>query len=317
MTLRTLPLLLLAVLASCSPESTAPLPEEGGNEVRAIHIARNGVPVDSVIRAGAFGPMSLQLLAELRDGTLRPLADQRVVWGSTQPSVLDVQSEGDGTAHFARQQNGRARIIAAVGPLRDSVMLEIRQVASAIVLNADTLVTLTPNAKDLGGAPTAYHTFRFGAYRVDSSGILVASRERIDYGIVGDTIFDIFPETRGDTVSIAGRRAGSGQIEVRIGEMVDTVPVQVAASYRVIRFSLTAAGHPRAIAPTITIPAGAAIVFRNETQFVLQFGDAWGPDRSWLVGPIPPGGRQAQRFDTPGTFDFFWAGERSSIIVTP
>ena len=314
---RTLLPLLLAAVASCSPESTSPDRERPVEDIRAIHIARDGVPVDTLISTGTLGFMRLMLLAELGDGTLRPITEERVVWGSTQPSVIDDYYRDNGDVFFTRHQNGRARLIAAFGGFRDSVTIDIHQVANAVILNADTLVALTPNAIDLSGGPTAYHTMRFGAVRVDSNGIIVASTERIDYDVVGDTLFDLFPEARGDTLSIAGRAVGEGRIAVRVGQRADTVPVQVADRYRVIRFALAPNGAPRPLPATTTIPAGAAIIFRNETPFEIQLGDASTPSLSWHIGPIQPGGRQAQRFATPGTLELIWAGQPSYIIVTP
>ena len=87
--LSLLPAALLLALAACSPESTSPLEESASDEITAIHIAQAGIPVDSVLRTGALGSMSFELLLEARDGTMHRHDDARTVWGSTHPSIVD------------------------------------------------------------------------------------------------------------------------------------------------------------------------------------------------------------------------------------
>ena len=313
-----LPLLLLAAVplfAACAPESTAPNGGGPADEIRAIHIARTGLPVDTIMRTGALGGMSLSLLLELRDGSLRAYGDGPAVWGSTHPAVVDETFRTGGEVFLFRYRDGRARIIAGVGPYRDTVTIEVAQVPTRAILNADTLVTLAPDARDITGAPTAYHGFRFGAERLDSNNFTVHSTSRIVYEPMGGAPFEIFPDARGDSVSIAGQDVGTGRLLVRFAGRVDTLPVQVTDTYRVLRFSISSTGFPRRLPDTVVIPRGTAIIFRNDTAVPVEVGDADG-DPTWHVGPIPPGGRQAQLFATPGEYVLFWAGELCHIIVT-
>ena len=317
MTPRTLFVPLIAtLLAGCSPDSTGPEGALPGSDIAAIHIARSGVPVDSLLRTGALGSMSFELLLEARDGTLHPANDTRVAWGSTHPSVLDESFAGPGQVFVFRHQNGRARLVAQVGSLRDTVAVEIRQVAVTARIQADTLVTLAPGARDLAGAATAYHTFRFGAVPIDSNGYRVESAGRIEHFPLGDATFDLFPTPRGDTVFVAGREARDGRMGIRFGGRTDTVVVQVADRYRVLHLSETPTGRLQPLPHSITIPRGTALIFRNLSAHTSLFGEPQRPTLSWSVGPLYPGSVEAQVFRSPGVFEVWWAGEVCRIIVT-
>ena len=314
--LSLLPGALLLALPACSPESTSPLEESASDEITAIHIAQAGIPVASVLRTGALGSMSFELLLEARDGTMHRHDDTRTVWGSTHPSIVDEVFRLDGEMFVYRHQNGRARILAEVGPFRDTVIVDIQQVATAALLDADTLVTLTPNARDVTGATTLYHTFRFGAERVDSNGFVVPSTARIDYEAAPDAPFDVFPDSRGDTVSIAGRDVGDGRVVVRFAGRTDTLPVQVTDRYRVLRLTEFSNKVPRPLPFSITIPRGTAVIFRNETSSPATVTETLPDAPAWRSGAIPPGGYEAQLFNTPGVFEAHWRGELCRINVT-
>ncbi len=318
---RTSLVLLFGLLAGCAPDSTSPNPRASAGDVRAIHIAHRGTVVDSVLRTGALGDLSLSLLVEAGNGSLISQDVARTIWGSTHPAVMDETFRSGTEVYFHRTKEGRARIIAGVGSLRDTVTIEVKQVVARAHFDVDTMVTLAPGARDLSGAPTAYHTFVFGTQRVDSNGyfLMHTSTARIVHTPIGDPPFDIFTSARGDTVALAGRAQGHGRIVVTFAGRSDTLTVQVADAYRVVRLSMSVnllpggdAGPPPA---PITIPAGAAIIFRNETALPVLFEGATA-GAEWRVGVIPPGSHEAQRFDTPGRFDFSWANQRSTIIVT-
>jgi len=313
MTLRTLLALLIGVNLGCAPESAGPVEALPAGDIRAIHITRDGARVDSIIRTGTLGLLTFGVEVEARDGTLRPLGVVRAAWGSTQPSIVDPRVNANGEMFVFRHQNGHARIVAEVGRFRDSVTIAIMQVATTVQFKPDTFVTLTPAARDVTGDPTAYHTFRFGAERLDSNEFPVGTAARIDYAVVGDAPFDLFSDARGDTLSIAGRVVGSGSFVARVSGITDTLPVQVADAYRVLRLTTGPDGMPRALPLSVTIPRGTAIVFRNETRFPEELVEL----NRWRVGPIPPGGSEAQLFGTPGVFDVRWAGQFSTITVTP
>ncbi len=312
MTLRTLLPLLIAVNLGCAPESAGPVEPLPAGDIRAIHITRDGVRVDSIVRTGTLGLLTFGVEVEARDGTLRPHGSVRAAWGSTQPSIVDPRVYANGEMFVFRHQNGRARIVAEVGRFRDSVTVAIMQVATTVQFKPDTFVTLTPAARDVTGDPTAYHTFRFGAERLDSNAFPVATFGRIDYEVVGDAPFDLFSDARGDTLSIAGRVVGSGSLVARISGVTDTLPVQVADAYRVLRLTTGSDRMPRPLA-SVTIPRGTAIIFRNETPLPEVLVEL----NRWRVGPIPPGGSEAQLFGTPGVFLVRWAGRFSTITVTP
>jgi len=316
MTPRTL-LLLLALLPACSPDSAGPVDESPIDDIRAVHISRGGVPLDTLQRTGSLGTIGFELMIEGRDGTLRPVTTGRPSWGSTHPAVLDEVYRDGAEAHFSRNQNGRARVIAELGAYRDTVTVEVLQLPAGIRIYSDTLVTLADGARDISGAPTAYHTMRFGATRVDSNGFTVSSKARIDYEPLGAAPFDLFPGANGDTISIAGRHAGTGGMIVRFAGNVDTLPVQVAPSYRVIRLSETSSGAPRPLPATVSVPRGAAVIFRNETSFGVSFGEEQREALLWRVGPVAPGYTEAQVFNTPGTFLIRWFGATTTIVVTP
>ena len=309
-------LLLAALLPGCAPESTGPDAERPGTDIVAIHIARGGVPVDSVMRTGALGTMSFELLLESRDGKLQPATTARIAWGSTHPSVLDEAFGAAGQVFVFRHQNGRARLVAQVGPLRDSVAVEIRQVAVLARLNVDTMVTLAPGARDITGAPTAYHTFRFGAVAVDSNGYRVESAERIEHFTVGDAPFEIFPSPRGDIVFVAGREARDGRAGIRFAGRIDTLPVQVADRYRVLRLTETPSGTLHPLPSSVTVPRGTAIIFQNNTSYIGVFGEPNRETLAWSTGPVYPGRFEAQLFRSAGVFEVWWGGQRCLITVT-
>lgn len=309
-------LVLTAVLSGCSPASTGPDPELPGSDITAIHIARGGVPVDSLIRTGTLGSMSFELLLEDRNGTLHQLGGRRAVWGSTHPSVLD-EALGDGGQVFVfRQQNGRARLVAQVGEMRDSVAVEIRQVAVSARLDVDTIVTLAPGARDVTGGPTAFHYFRFAAQPVDSNGYRVDATAPIQYTPIGDASFDIFPTPRGDTLFVAGRETRDGRLAIRFAGGADTLAVQVADSYRLLRLTESSDGQPLPLPPSVTVPRGTAIIIQNNTRFQALFGEQGRPTTSWRMGPVAPARTEAQVFRSPGVYELWWIGQRCLVIVT-
>jgi hypothetical protein len=118
----------------------------------------------------------------------------------------------------------------------------------------------------------------------------------------------------------------------------------VADRYAVLRLIETgsATGH-YTLPDTVRIPAGAAVIFQNETRGFIGFdgvdgviprstdaesspsgplqptvnGRLQSGNVQWHVGPIPSNGREAQRFTSPGTYEFWWAGQPRTVIVTP
>ena len=309
-------LLLAVLLPGCAPGSTGPDADLPGSDIAAIHIARGGVPVDSVLRTGALGSMSFELLLESRDGALHPAGTRRIVWGTTHPSVLDESFGSNGQVFVFRHQNGRARLVAEVGSLRDSVAVEIRQVAVEARVHIDTMVTLAPGARNITGGSTDHHGFRLSALPVDSNGYLVEVAEPVEHSPIGPAPFDLNVGARGESVLVFGREARDGRMQIRFAGRTDTLAVQVADRYRVLRLTQASNGRLQPLPAMVTIPRGTAIVFENHSNFAGVFGEPDRPALSWRAGPVNPGGAEAQLFRSPGVFEVWWAGERCLITVT-
>jgi hypothetical protein len=256
----------------------------------------------------------LDVVLEDADGVLHPRGNRRVTWGSTNPAVAD-GGDQPGTAFVRLNRNGEAKIIAHFEGLRDTVTFQITQIVAMGTLVADTVVTLSADALDLSGATSAYHGFRYATLRVDSNGYVVDSREPLRFEVLPQGLVDIFPESVGDTVAILGTHAAAGVILTWFRDMADTVPVQVADAYRVIRLIQTPSGALRTLPDTVRIPRGAAVIFQNETPGTLLVESLIAP--GWRVGWLRPNGRQAQTFTRVGTHDFFWFGGAGTVIVTP
>lgn len=314
---RTAASLLVALTLGCGPAATG-LPTEGpsGAAIRAIHITANGVPMPSVVRTGALGSFLADVVLEDAAGNLHPRGDRRVAWGSTNPAVAD-GGDQPGAAFIYLNRNGEAKIIAHLDGMRDTVAFQIAQVAVAGRLVADTVVTLTSDARDLSGAPSAYHAFRYAAVRVDSNGYTVSSTERIQFDPGLDAPFEVVPEPRGDTVAVLGIRAGAGALVTRLGDAADTVTVQIADAYRVVRLIETPGGALRTFPDTVRIPAGAAVILQNETRSAITIDGYVAQGVGWRAGPLQANGRQAQIFTKAGTYPYHWHGGEGLVIVTP
>lgn len=314
-------LALFLVLPSCGP---APTGEGGegahGEAIRAIHIVdTSGVPVSSVMRVGALGTVFFAVMVEDNRGLLHaldPNGDRQATWGSTNPGVADA-SRLRGATEVHVNRNGEARIIAYLDGLRDTVTLQIQQVPAVGRVVADTVVTLSPDARDLSGAPSAYHAFRYATTRVDANGYAVATTEHLDFNPGSDGLFEVIPEVRQDTIAVLGIRAGTGRLITRLRERADTVPVQVAAAYRVVRLVITPSGIPRTLPDTVRIPAGAAVIFQNEARGSITVLGGDSNEVEWETGFFRPNGRRARIFSRPGVQFFYWTGGYGTIIVTP
>ena len=315
MPLRRLATLAFVLTLGCGPAAGEfPTSSPGSGDFRAIHIVRGGVPVAPVVHAGALGSILLDVVLEDAAGVLHPRGNQRVSWGSTNPAVAD-GGDQPGPAYINLNQNGEAKIIAHFEGLRDTVTFRIVQVAALGTLIADTVVTLTPEARNLSGAISAYHGFRYAAIRVDSTGHDVASREPLRFEEIPDGLVDVVPESVGDTVAVFGNHVGTGAIVTWLADVADTVPVQVADAYRVVRLIRTPSGAHFTLPDTVRIPRGAAVVFQNETPSTLSIESIL--TLGWRVGWLRPNGRQAQLFTNVGNHDFIWQGGAGTVIVSP
>jgi hypothetical protein len=308
---------LFALIVIACDSGTTGVPDEsaGAGTIRAIHIIWNGQRMPDLLRTGARGTYRLDVELEDAAGNILPRGDRRVTWGSTNPAVVD-GGDQPGAVYIHLNRNGAARVIAHLDGLRDTVAFEIAQVAVAARLMADTVVTLASDARDLSGGQGSYHAFRYAAVRVDSNGYPVSSTEpmRFDAGL--GALFEVAPEPRGDTIAVLGIRAGAGALVTRFGEAADTVPVQIADTYRVVRLIQSPSGAQWMSPDTVRIPVGAAVVFQNETG-AAQLVESFDTQRRWRAGPIQPNGRRAQLFTREGSYPYYWHGAEGVVIVTP
>ena len=313
---RTAATLVVTLALGCSPAATALSGDGPGRGVRAIHITRNGLEAPPVLRVGALGPLLLDIVLEDATGSRIPRVDEQVAWGSTNPGVADAGMQ------FARgeifvNRNGEARIIAHHGGMRDTVVIQVAQVPVAGRVDADTIVTLTPDARNLNGAAHGYYEFRYGAARLDSNGFAVTSTIPMHFDVGPDPMFTVSLEPRGDTIAVRGLRTGTSELKTTFGDFTDIVPVQVTDAYRVVRLIETASRIMRTLPDTVRIPVGAAVIFQNETGSTLLLGGTDDHGAQWRVGPMRPNGRQAQLFTVPGGYLYHWLGGTGVVIVTP
>jgi hypothetical protein len=316
-------LLIVTALAGlglgCGPDATGLPPERPVDGIRAIHISRSGLPVDTIIRVGALGGIALDILIEEADGTIRGrLADERVVWGSTFPAVVD-GGDQDGTAFMHLRRDGRAKVIAHHGGLRDTVAIEIAQVPVAVRFLADSvLVGLTPDARNVTGAQE-FHALHYVAIREDSNGFGMpgSASSPIQYTVSPDAPFTLESTARGDTVTITGTQAGEGTITVQLGESSMPVPVTITDTFGLMRMIETPSGAFRTFPETVRIPVGAAVIFQNETRQAIGINLLRPLTSQTARRPIPMHGRGVRIFTEPGRYDVDWIGPPAVVIVSP
>jgi hypothetical protein len=306
----------IAFAVACSGETTAPAGDDPPAAARAIHILLDGRPAQAALEVGAFGAISFTVAEEDADGRLTPVAGRKVIWGSTYPAIMEAY-EGVDNGYALVKRNGRARLIAELDGMRDTVALEIAQVAVAARVLVDTLVVLTEDAMNLGGGATGHDPFDFHVIRVDSNGYEVPSSEEISFAPTDDAPFSITSDGGGNLASLVGTRPGTGKLIVTLGNRSDTVHVQVTNTYRVVRLVEMPSGLLRVFPDTATIPAGAAVVFQNEASFVTSVDGARQAGQEWRAGPILVRGREAQIFTSPDVYSYAWGGEPRAVVVTP
>ncbi len=307
---------LIAVLTlACGTAVTEPGGTGSPDQIRSIQITSGGIPVGSTLRIASLGSHIFQAIGVYANGERR-LLDNAVTWGSTQPGVVETFATA-GFGYISVRRNGRANIIAQLGGLRDTVTFEIEQVAVSARVVADTLVALTLDAVDVGGGAAPVEPLRFSAFRTDSNGFAAESSEPIIFEVADDSPFRVIAEQSGDTAVIIGTRSGSGQLFVRLGDAVDTVFVQVAETYRVIRFGETPGGTRYASPDTAHVSSGTAVIFQNDAPFLAYVGASGEGHSEWRAGPIPIRGREGQLFTAPQTYPYRWAGGERAVVVRP
>jgi hypothetical protein len=93
--------------------------------------------------------------------------------------------------------------------------------------------------------------------------------------------------------------------------------VQVADSYRVIRFAETPSGARYVSPDTAHVSPGTAVIFQNDAPFLAYVGATGTTQGEWRAGPIPVHGREAQLFTAPRTYPYQWAGGERAVVVRP
>ena len=303
------PLRALALLATllappaCGSDSSGP----DMFPVRRVVIRRpDGAIADSMERARAFGPLAFRLQAFDAGGVQLTSDRYAERWSSTNLDVATVTTTGLTTV----RGNGRTLLVASADGVADSVALVVEQVAVAVGAEQDTLVALAPDAARLDPGAAIAGPAQFTIARVDANGTEVPAADPVVVtNLDPDRI--VVSHLPGDTVQITGLAAGDARVALAYGEFRDTVAVQVVSAYTVI--SVSASTDGLFFSPgTATIPAGAAVVFRNaEASLVGAAGNGW------RVGPVAGRGWEGQRFTEPGTYAFSSGSANGSVVVTP
>jgi hypothetical protein len=292
----------VAALAACGGNSGT----GAGNRAAFVYLERGGLAVDTVLNVDAFGPIQFTALVldanrvEMAPGTYA------LSWRTTAPPVVGINGTGEADV----SANGSALIIVTADGVSDTAHLIVSQQATRARVQQDTIVAFVPGATALDGSPSV-DTLPFTARRTDANDNVVASAVPITYDVVDTALFAIAPNAGGDTVRIIGKLVGIGRIALHFGTFTDTVRVQVAGSYKTVSYSVIPGGI--VVSPgSVTIPAGAAVLFRNPELSNAEFLGT-----GWRVGPVSPTSREGQVFGAAGTFPFTIGSGSGTIVVTP
>lgn len=152
---------------------------------------------------------SVTLRAVVRDEEGGVRSDVVVSWSSAIPGIATVSAEGVVTG----VQPGETRVIAAVGPLRDSVTIEVLPLPiQSLTILADTLV--------LGEEGV----LRPPVLLIDQAGDTVRGR----FDVTSSDLEIIRPHGDGHVVGVS---RGEAMIIVSAGAAADTVPARVVTGY--------------------------------------------------------------------------------------
>ncbi|HUF31501.1 MAG TPA: hypothetical protein VMM77_12690 [Gemmatimonadaceae bacterium] len=247
----------IVLSSACSSDG----PTENPNIVRIVAI--QGADTMDV---GAFGPLQLSAFGLNANRVEVPPHTFSFTWRSLDPGVATVITGGFVTV----SRNGIARIIAQVGSAADTVVLQVQQRATRITFAQDTAVALTSGATRLSGDVLPDDTLTINAFRADANGNPMASAGGGDIAwSSGSTQLAILPIGGTDSARIIGSSSGSGTLTASIGGLASaTLPFFIVDQYAVVRmFKPSVPGGTTQLTPaTVTIPAGAAVVFRSADQ---------------------------------------------------
>lgn len=293
---------LLVVAAACSSDG----PTQNRNVPASIVISGG-----TSLAVGALGSLQLSALVLDANRVELPPTTYTVTWSSLDPAVA--ASAGSGVVTVLA--NGTARIVARVGTVADTIQLMVQQVATRITFAQDTAVALLAGATRLSGDALPSDTLAIVAHRADANGNAMAGGAAITWtASSGDVV--LAPNAAGDTLKIIGTATGSGTLTARASPTVSaTLVFQVVDQYAVVRMSKPSSpGATTVLTPsTVTIPAGAAVVFRSADQ---DLHAAIATTGQWRTAPVQgPAGREAQRFGVPGTYDYRVETTAGTVVV--
>jgi plastocyanin len=294
----------IALFAACSSDG----PTENPNIVRFVAI--QGADTMDVT---AYGQLQLSAFGLNANRVEVPPHTFSFTWRSLDPGVATVISGG----FVSVTQNGIARIIAQIGAAADTVVLRVQQTATRITFDQDTAVALMDGATRLSGDALPNDTLTINAFRSDANGnpMSTAGGGSIVWSS-GSPLLTIVPIAGTDSAKIIGTAPGSGTITASIGGLASaTLPFFVVDQYAVVR--MFKANFPNQTTqltpPTVTIPAGAAVVFRSADQDVHA---AVSTTAQWETAPLQgPSGREAQRFTIPGSHSYRVENTAGTVVV--
>ncbi|MDQ6888339.1 MAG: hypothetical protein M3068_13790 [Gemmatimonadota bacterium] len=301
---------LIAALAStvlvsaCSGDGST-----GGNPSEPAFVIINGKRPDTVF---TYGPSSFTALV-LNSRREELPAGSFVSHWSTSDATIATASD-DGTLFALR--DGNVKLIARVGAASDTITVVVQQKATRLLLNQDTIVALKAGAAVISGNALTDLSMRASARAADANGNPAPLGGVITWTAPAGANFSIvYSSARGDTVGILGISPGTSTIIATLGGSSFSFPVQVAGSYAVVQIIPSQSTAFTAPA-TVTIPAGAAVVFVNTDSDADQVIGSSGP--AWTTALIPnlaSRGREGQEFDVPGTYSYRINTHVGTVIV--
>ncbi|HSJ65641.1 MAG TPA: hypothetical protein VK922_17245 [Gemmatimonadaceae bacterium] len=295
-------------LALAAPGCSSDGPTGNPNLVRYVAIQGG-----DQMNVGAFGPLQLTAFALNADRVEVEPGTFTFTWRSLDPAVAVAVSGGLITVF----QNGTARIVAQVGAAADTITLNVQQVASRITFAQDTAVALEEGAEHLSGDVLPSDTLFVVARRADANGNAMPSGAggAITWSS-GSTLLALVPIAGTDSAKIIGTSPGSGSITAAIPGLASAqLPFQVVERYAVVRMNKpNVPGAVTQIIPaTVTIPAGAAVVFRSADQ---DLHAAVSNSAEWRTSALKgPTGREAQRFGNAGSHAYKVENTAGTVVV--
>ncbi len=294
----------VALFSACSSDG----PTENPDIVRFVAI--QGADTADV---SAYGQLQLTAFGLNASRVEVPPHTFSFTWSSLDPGVATVISGG----FVSVTNNGMARIIARVGAAADTIVLRVQQTATRITFAQDTAVALMAGATRLSGDVLPSDTLTINAFRSDANGnpMAAAGGGAIVWSS-GSSLLTIVPIVGTDSGKIIGTAPGSGTITATVGGLASaTLPFFVVDQYAVVR--MFKASTPTAVTQitpaTVTIPAGAAIVFRSADQ---DLHAAVSTTAQWETAPLQgPLGREAQRFTIPGSHPYRVENTAGTVVV--